>query len=135
MVEIISYSKVVQHERLTARLNDLSALVSAARREGPELVASPMLVFAAAALLGDIYRLVSREPGARALGRLDRQHRPSHRALAAHLRDARLALDAFAWNHRDHDDDCGEEWLTFEGIDGRREQRGQNLSPSPDGDA
>jgi hypothetical protein len=117
MVHIISYAKVVQHERLLERLGKLRDVAATACREAPDLPASPVLVFTSAALLGDIYRLLSREPGARALRRLDRRDRPSHRALVALLRDARLSLDGFAWNHRDHDDEYGDEWLTLEGIE------------------
>lgn len=117
MVGIISYAKVVEHERLLERLGRLRDVAAAACREAPDLPASPLLVFTTAALLGDIYRLLSREPGARALPRLDRRDRPNHRALVAVLRDARLSLDGFAWNHRDHDDEYGDEWLTFEGVE------------------
>ncbi|UJW86824.1 hypothetical protein [Devosia sp. SL43] len=123
MVDIISYAKVIEHERLLERLGDLRSVATTACREAPDLPASPVLVFTAATLLGDVYRLLSREPGARSLVRLDRRDRPSHRALVALLRDARLALDAFAWNHRDHDDDYGDEWLTFEGIEAFRDAR------------
>ena len=87
------------------------------------LPASPMLVFTAATLLGDIYRLVSREPGARALARLDRRQQLSHRELVALLRDARLVLDGFAWNHRDHDAHYGDGWLTYESIEEFRQSR------------
>lgn len=116
MVGIISYTKVIAHERLLQRLGDLRDVAATACRDTPDLPASPVLVCTAAILLGDIYRLLSREPGARALPRLDRRDRPNHRALVALLRDARLALDGFAWNHRDHDGEYGEEWRTFEGI-------------------
>lgn len=123
MVDIISYSKVIQHERLLERLGDLRDVATTACRGAPDLPAGSMLAFTAATLLDDIYRLVSREPGARALPRLDRRQRPSHRELVALLRDARLALDGFAWNHRDHDDDYGDEWLTYEGIEDFRQSR------------
>jgi hypothetical protein len=117
MVHIISYAKVVQHERLLERLGKLRDVAATACREAPDLPASPVLVFTSAVLLGDIYRLLSREPGARTLPRLDARDRPSHRALVTLLRDARLSLDSFAWNHRDHDDEYGDEWLTLEGIE------------------
>ena len=123
MVDIISYTKVIEHERLLERLGDLRDVAATACREAPDLPASPMLVFTAAALLGDIYRLVSREPGARALARLDRRQRPSHRELVALLRDARLVLDGFAWNHRDHDAHYGDGWLTYESIEEFRQSR------------
>ena len=123
MVDIISYTKVIEHERLLERLGDLRDVAATACREAPDLPASPMLVFTAATLLGDIYRLVSREPGARALARLDRRQQLSHRELVALLRDARLALDGFAWNHRDHDAHYGDGWLTYESIEEFRQSR------------
>ena len=123
MVEIISYTKVIEHERLLERLGDLRDVAATACREAPDLPASPMLVFTAATLLGDIYRLVSREPGARALARLDRRQQLSHRELVALLRDARLVLDGFAWNHRDHDAHYGDGWLTYESIEEFRQSR------------
>ncbi|MBE0579826.1 hypothetical protein [Devosia sp.] len=123
MVDIISYTKVIEHERLLERLGDLRDVAATACREAPDLPASPTLVFTAAALLGDIYRLVSREPGARALARLDRRQQLSHRELVALLRDARLVLDGFAWNHRDHDAHYGDGWLTYEGIEEFRQSR------------
>ena len=123
MVDIISYTKVIEHERLLERLGDLRDVAATACREAPDLPASPMLVFTAAALLGDIYRLVSREPGARALARLDRRQQLSHRELVALLRDARLVLDGFAWNHRDHDAHYGDGWLTYESIEEFRQSR------------
>ena len=123
MVDIISYTKVIEHERLLERLGDLRDVAATACRETPDLPASPMLVFTAAALFGDIYRLVSREPGARALARLDRRQQPSHRELVALLRDARLVLDGFAWNHRDHDAHYGDGWLTYESIEEFRQSR------------
>jgi hypothetical protein len=129
MVGIISYAKVIEHERLLERLGDLRDVAAKACREAPDLPAGPVLVFTSATLLGDIYRLLSREPGARALPRLDQRARPSHRAVVALLRDARLALDGFAWNHRDHDDEYGDEWLTFEGIRDFRQSR-QKVIPA-----
>ena len=129
MVDIISYAKVIEHERLLERLGDLRNVATTACREAPDQPASPVLVVTSAALLGDIYRLVSREPGARALTRLDRRQRPNYREIVALLRDGRLALDAFAWNHRDHDDDYGDEWLSYEGIDGFRQSR-QKIVPA-----
>ena len=123
MVDIISYTKVIEHERLLERLGDLRDVAATACREAPDLPASPMLVFTAATLLGDIYRLVSREPGARALARLDRRQQLSHRELVALLRDARLVLDGFAWNHRDHDAHYGDGWLTYESIEEFRQSR------------
>ena len=122
---IISFAKVIEHERLMERLTALRDLVATAYREAPERVASPVLVHAAATLVTDIYRLVSREPGARALQRFDRQDRTSHGDLVARLRDARLVLDAFAWNHRDHDEEYGDEWLTIEGIEYFHQSRGR----------
>ena len=123
MVDIISYSKVIEHERLLERLGDLRDVAATACREAPDLPASPVLVFTSTALLGDIYRLVSREPGARALARLDRRRQLSHRELVALLRDARLVLDGFAWNHRDHDAHYGDGWLTYESIEEFRQSR------------
>ena len=123
MVDIISYTKVIEHERLLERLGELRDVAATACREAPDLPASPMLVFTAATLLGDIYRLVSREPGARALARLDRRQQLSHRELVALLRDARLVLDGFAWNHRDHDAHYGDGWLTYESIEEFRQSR------------
>lgn len=74
-------------------------------------------------LLADLYRLVSREPGARTLPRLDPAAPPTHCQLAAMLRDAGLMLDLFRQAHLDHDEEYGDEWLTIEGIDYFREQR------------
>lgn len=114
MSEAISYLQVLEHERLCERLASLRRTVR--ERGAPDSPASPMLAFAASALLGDIYRLISREPGARALPRLDRRALPTHQALAAMLQDARLALDAFAHRHRDHDGEYDGGWLTREAM-------------------
>ena len=123
MSSIISYSKVIEHERLSERLLDLRAVVNTARKDAPDGVASAALTRAAAMLLADIYRLVSREPGARTLPRLEPSAPPIHRRLAAMLRDAHLALDLFKLAHLDLDEDYGDEWLTLEGIELFREQR------------
>ena len=128
MVDIISFSKVIEHERLFERLRDLRDVAATACRAAPLEPAGPVLVFTAAALISDIYRLVSREPGSRALARLDRRQRPSHRALDGLLREARLVLDAFAWAHRDHLGETGDDWLTREGLDQLSQGRQINLS-------
>ena len=129
MTRPISIEKVIDHERLTERLRALRDLVSTARKETPDGLVSLALCGAAGQLLRDLYALESREPGARALPRLRRRQPPKLRDLSTMLLDAKLALDAFAWAHRDHDDDYGDEWLTIEGIAFCNDSR-KNLSPS-----
>ena len=129
MSELISFSKVLEHERLCDRLNALRGMVGTARADAPDRLASATLTLTAAALLRDLYRLISREPGARTLPRLDPLHPPRHQHLAEMLRDARLALDAFAHAHRDHDDETGDEWLTIEALDFMAERQQKKLSP------
>lgn len=129
MIQPISFSKVLEHEKLSERLMALRAVVAAARQDAPDGPASPTLCVAAGQLLRDLYCLFSREPGARALPRLDPLQPPALRALSAMLRDAQLALDAFAYAHRDHDDAYGDEWLTIEGIEAFHDER-KKLSPS-----
>lgn len=129
MTDLISFAKILDHERLCERLLTVRGAVDAARSDGPDLPASPLLVATAGTLLDAVYRLISRDAGARDLPRPDRRQPPSHRQLAAMLRDARLALATFADVHRDHDDEFGDEWLTIEGIADFL-GRGRNLSPS-----
>ncbi|WP_108461204.1 hypothetical protein [Devosia naphthalenivorans] len=129
MIQPISFSKVLDHEKLSERLMALRAIVAAARKDAPDNLASPTLCGAAGQLLRDLYRLVSREPGARALPRLDPRHPPDLRTLSTMLRDAQVALDAFAYAHRDHDDDYGDKWLTVEAIEAFHDDR-KKLSPS-----
>lgn len=128
MTDVISYSKVIEHERLSERLTALRSTVGSARAEAPDLPTGPVLAGSATRLLRDIYRLVSREPGARALTRLDPRQPVTHRQLAVILRDGQVALDAFAWSHYDHAKEYGDEWLTIEGIEDFRLSR-RNLSP------
>lgn len=123
MVEIISFLKVLEHERLSERLGALRRQLGRASTEGTGPVASATLVAATAALLANTYRLISREPGARTLPRLDPRQAVTHRQLATMLRDADLKLDMYKYAHRDHDDDYGDEWLTIEGIEAFREDR------------
>ena len=130
MIQPISFSKVIEHEKLSERLMALRAVVAAARTEAPNGIASPMLCAVAGQLLRDLYRLISREPDARALPRLDPRQPPELRALSAMLRDAQLALDAFAYAHRDHDDEYGDEWLTVEGIEAFHERPERSYPPS-----
>lgn len=130
MIQPISFSKVHEHEKLSERSMALRAVVTAARTDAPNGIASPMLCAAAGQLLRDLYRLISREPDARALPRLDPLQPPELRALSAMLRDAQLALDAFAYAHRDHDDEYGDEWLTVEGIEAFHDRSRKKLSPS-----
>ena len=123
MVEIISFLKVIEHERLCNRLRALRRRLGAAGRESPGPVASPTLVAAAATLLADIYRLISREPGARALPRLDPRQAVSHHQLAAMLADAELKLALYRDAHRDHDGETGDDWLTIEGLEALDDRR------------
>lgn len=112
----ISFLQVIEHERLGERLSSLRVVADRARADGPDLIASATLAAVAAVLLRDIYRLISREPQARTLPRLDRRNPPTHRQLVSMLRDARLALDAFQRSHWDHDGEYGGDWLTREAI-------------------
>ena len=128
MSNIIHYDKAIAHGRLSERHRDLRDTVAAL--EQPDQPVGPFLRFTATTLLTDIYRLVSREPGARALPRIAARDCPTGHALRVMLREAGLALDAFAWNHRDHDGDIDEEWLTWEGIHAFHESRQKKLSPS-----
>ncbi|HEY8574865.1 MAG TPA: hypothetical protein VIL88_00845 [Devosia sp.] len=133
MNDIISYDRVFEHGQYTQRLRALRPAVLEAFRDAPEALASPLLTGTVGALLGDIYRLVSREPGARLLPRPDPARPPRHRQLNSMLRDAQLALDTFAWRHRDHEHEYGDEWITLEGIAYREENLGK-LSPPDDDD-
>ena len=117
MVEVISYMRVVEHARLCDRLSALSRIAAKARYTAPKGDASPLLAAATAALLADIYGLVSRDPVTRDLPRLDLAHRLRHERLAIVLLDAQLALELFRDAHLDHDDECGDEWLTIEGME------------------
>ena len=123
MVEIISFLKVIEHERLCDRLRALRRRLGPTGRESPGPVASPTLVAAAATLLADIYRLISREPGARTLPRLDRRQTVTHHQLAAMLADAGLKLALYRDAHRDHDGETGDDWLTIEGIEALDDKR------------
>ncbi|WP_137152583.1 hypothetical protein [Devosia sp. FKR38] len=123
MVEIISFLKVIEHDRLRARLGVLRRRLGPTGSQGSGPVASPTLVAAAATLLADIYRLISREPGARTLPRLDPRQAVTHQQLAGMLADADLKLALFQDAHSDHDGDTGDDWLTIEGIEALCEDR------------
>ena len=123
---LISFSKVSDHARLGERLAGLRAALAASGQDAPDGVASPLLTRAVAAFLADLYRLVSREPGARALPRLAPDAPPSHRRLKAMLADAGLALALFAEAHADPDADCGDEWLTREGLEDLQSRKKTN---------
>ena len=123
MVEIISFLKVIEHERLCDRLRALRRRLGPKGRESTDPIASPTLVAAAATLLADIYRLISREPGARTLPRLDRRQAVPHHQLAAMLADAELKLALYRDAHRDHDGETGDDWLTIEGLEALDDKR------------
>ncbi|WEK04871.1 MAG: hypothetical protein P0Y65_01040 [Candidatus Devosia phytovorans] len=117
MAYIISFERVLEHERLMTRLTDLRTEAKTASKHARADTASPVLVLVAARLLDDIHRLISREPGARALQRIHPGHPPRNEALVTLLHDARLALDLFEWNHRAHDDmHDDDDWITLESI-------------------
>lgn len=109
MVEVISYMRVVEHTRLCERLAALSRIAGKARNSAPKGDASPLLAAATAALLTDIYGLVSRDPVTRALPRLDLEQRLRHERLAIVLLDAQLALELFRDAHLDHDEETGDD--------------------------
>ena len=128
MVEVISYGKVVEHDRLCERLAALSRVAAKSRAIAPSGSASPLLAAVTAALLADVYGLVSRDPITRAFPRLDPDQRLRHERLGTVLLDAQLALELFRDAHLDHDDETGDEWLTIEGLEQFGSRR--NLSPS-----
>lgn len=109
MTDIISFSKVIDHERLTDRLAALRAAIRAVQADDPGQNASPVLSAAVATLLRDVYRLISREPG-----------------------DAQLWLDLFRDAHLDHDHETADEWLTLEALDYLAEQRSKKTYPTPE---
>ncbi|MEO9297736.1 hypothetical protein [Devosia alba] len=121
MDNLISFAKVLEHAQLSERLLHLRATLHAAQVHAPKQLASPLLARASAVLLADIYRLISREPGARTLPRLDRLQPPEHRHLTGMLRDAQLALDLFRQAHSDDEGD--NEWRTIEGEEMQAEHR------------
>jgi hypothetical protein len=131
MTHIISFSKVIAHERLTARVAAMVAAVTAAQADAPGQPASPALTSAVAALLRDVYRLISREPGARSLPRLTQRETSTPGRLAALLRDAQLWLDLFCDRHLDHDDQTGDEWLTIEGLESLAGHHPKKTYPRP----
>ena len=128
MVEIISYAKVVEHRQLCDRLAALSRVAAKARGVAPTGSASPLLAAVTAALLADVYGLVSRDPITRTFPRLDLGQRLRNERLAIVLLDAQLALELFRDAHHDHDEETGDEWLTLEGLEQFGSRR--NLSPS-----
>jgi hypothetical protein len=133
MTDIITFSKVLDHENLSARLDGLQAHAKFACRHARTETASPVLVFRAAQLLSDIYRLISREPGARALQRIDPFRPPRNEILVTLLHDAGVALDLFEWNHREHDGEHGSnDWITVEDAGYQPEQTWDDLQEFDD---
>jgi len=113
----IAARNTVIHARLTERVAELRRRLG---RYKPHELAEPaggMLIDVVGRLLAEIYRLVSREPGARALVRINRKGTYTNGALLAALRDGQVALDAYRHAHWDHEGDYTEDWLTFEGLD------------------
>lgn len=131
MSNIISFSKVIDHERLTERVAAMRSAVRAAQADAPGQAASPALTSAVAALLRDVYRLISREPAARSLPRLASGEAATPVRLAALLRDAQLWLGLFRDAHLDHGDETGEEWLTLEALEELAGRGAKKTYPRP----
>jgi hypothetical protein len=100
-----------EHARLEDDVDDLLFELRMRRREK---VISGLLLVSARRLLADTFRLVSREPDARALLRLPPGPEVDTPTLENALRDVRMALARFQNNHSDQDSEHEEGWLIDE---------------------
>ncbi|ODT83590.1 MAG: hypothetical protein ABS76_01300 [Pelagibacterium sp. SCN 64-44] len=109
-VTAIPAHQVSEHRRLSQLLEDMQdALVP----PWPEPLAGMQLALVRR-VMADIARLVSREPGNRALLRLPPGETVARVESAAALRDGEAALAAFHRAHSDIDSGCEDGWLVAE---------------------
>ena len=103
--------QVSEHARLGEAIDDL--LFELDLRKG-ETTISGLVLVSARRLLADTYRLVSREPHARALPRLVPGPEMAAATLRVALRDAQTALSAFQRDHSEPDSGREDFWLVRE---------------------
>ena len=103
--------QVSEHERLSELLEELRFELSLRRQNGP--VAGLMAV-TVRRFMADIFRLISREPGSRALLRLPEGAEIDLQLLRRALHDAEAGLAAFRRAHSDPDSSREDGWLVQE---------------------
>ncbi len=113
IVTPISRRQAAEHARISEALDELLRDICVLRDEAA--VADGMLLVLARRIMADTARLVSREPGARAMKRLPAGPGLPAAVVRDTLNDARLALRTFERAHGWRDDPMGEvSWLTHE---------------------
>lgn len=109
-VTAIPARQVCEHRRLSQLIEDIRPSLGLYQ---PEPLGG-MQVMLVRRIMGDIARLVSREPGNRALLRLPDEAEVARAQVAVALQDGEAALAAFHRAHSDIDSDVEDGWLVAE---------------------
>lgn len=103
--------QISEHFRLSQALDDMAFDLSLCQETAP---VGGFLAVSARRVMTDIYRLISREPGARSLLRLPAGPQIDRAQMLQVLADARSALASFERAHCDPDSSREDGWLVHE---------------------